>query len=75
MRAICSIIDSSNHPCGSLAQLVEQRPEEPCVPSSSLGGATKYCISVLGFVTINREPHAGIAQLLERFLAMEEARS
>lgn len=27
--------------CGSLAQLVEQRPEEPCVPSSSLGGATK----------------------------------
>jgi hypothetical protein len=21
--------------------LVEQRPEEPCVPSSSLGGATK----------------------------------
>ncbi len=30
----------SNLP-GSLAQLVEQRPEEPCVPSSSLGGATK----------------------------------
>ena len=27
---------------GSLAQLVEQRPEEPCVPSSSLGGATRY---------------------------------
>ena len=27
--------------CGSLAQLVEQRLEEPCVPSSSLGGATK----------------------------------
>ena len=27
--------------CGALAQLVEQRPEEPCVPSSSLGGATK----------------------------------
>jgi hypothetical protein len=26
---------------GSLAQLVEQRPEEPRVPSSSLGGATK----------------------------------
>ena len=25
---------------GSLAQLVEQGPEEPCVPSSSLGGAT-----------------------------------
>ena len=25
---------------GSLAQLVEQRPEEPRVPSSSLGGAT-----------------------------------
>ena len=27
---------------GSLAQLVEQRPEEPCVPSSSLGGATNF---------------------------------
>ncbi len=26
---------------GDLAQLVEQRPEEPCVPSSSLGVATK----------------------------------
>ena len=25
---------------GSLAQLVEQRPEEPCVTSSSLVGAT-----------------------------------
>ncbi len=26
---------------GSLAQLVEQRLEEPCVPGSSPGGATK----------------------------------
>ncbi len=26
--------------CGSLAQLVEQRPEVPCVTSSSLVGAT-----------------------------------
>lgn len=31
----------TNNHRGSLAQLVEQRPEEPCVPSSSLGGATK----------------------------------
>ena len=30
---------------GSLAQLVEQRPEEPRVPSSSLGGATKEIAS------------------------------
>ena len=30
--------------CGSLAQLVEQRLEEPCVPSSSLGGATKFVV-------------------------------
>ena len=29
-----------SYPNGSLAQLVEQRPEEPCVPSSSLGVAT-----------------------------------
>ena len=27
---------------GSLAQLVEQWPEEPRVPSSSLGGATTF---------------------------------
>ena len=32
---------------GSLAQLVEQRPEEPCVPSSSLGGATKLISEVM----------------------------
>jgi hypothetical protein len=25
---------------GAIAQLVEQRPEEPCVPGSSPGGAT-----------------------------------
>lgn len=31
---------------GSLAQLVEQRPEEPCVPSSSLGGATKIILKI-----------------------------
>ena len=30
---------------GALAQLVEQRPEEPCVPSSSLGGATSKSTS------------------------------
>lgn len=36
-------IDYNNRvKCGSLAQLVEQRPEEPCVPSSSLGGATNF---------------------------------
>ena len=34
-------------PCGSLAQLVEQRPEEPRVPSSSLGGATKQIVQSL----------------------------
>ena len=27
--------------CGSVAQLVEQRPEEPCVVGSSPTGATK----------------------------------
>ncbi len=26
--------------CGALAQSVEQRTENPCVPSSILGGAT-----------------------------------
>ena len=36
---------------GSLAQLVEQRPEEPRVPSSSLGGATIKTPSItLGFL-------------------------
>ena len=28
--------------CGGIAQLVEQRPEKPCVPSSSLGPATIF---------------------------------
>ena len=36
----CFILEYMGY-CGALAQLVEQRPEEPCVPSSSLGGATK----------------------------------
>ena len=69
---------------GSLAQLVEQRPEEPCVPSSSLGGATTpridrvLLVKTLAFRTklrYNNRRYAGLAQLLERFLAMEEARS
>ena len=30
--------------CGSVAQLVEQRPEEPCVVGSSPTGATKEII-------------------------------
>ena len=41
--AFTSVQFADEHPKqlrGSLAQLVEQRPEEPCVPSSSLGGAT-----------------------------------
>ena len=36
-----TLVQYKQQVCGSLAQLVEQRPEEPCVPSSSLGGATK----------------------------------
>jgi hypothetical protein len=39
-----------NVECGSLAQLVEQRPEEPCVPSSSLGGATIQDAHFVGFL-------------------------
>jgi hypothetical protein len=43
---------------GSLAQLVEQRLEEPCVPSSSLGGATKLnappCVGYLIWLAIAR---------------------
>jgi hypothetical protein len=44
---------------GSLAQLVEQRPEEPCVPSSSLGGATKVKPSVFcwGFYFGSQTPN------------------
>ena len=48
------IVEVCEVACGSLAQLVEQRPEEPCVPSSSLGGATssfanvpKFCEDIL----------------------------
>ena len=60
---------------GSLAQLVEQRPEEPCVPSSSLGGATNTTTASIPITFLQKTPHAGLAQLLERFLAKEEARS
>jgi hypothetical protein len=31
---------------GAIAQLVEQRPEEPCVPGSNPGGATRFCIYI-----------------------------
>ena len=52
---------------GAIAQLVEQRPEEPCGPGSSPGGATRnYSIQEFCFI------QAGVAQLLERFLAKEE---
>ena len=44
---------------GTLAQLVERRPEEPCVVGSIPTGATIL--------------RAGVAQLIERFLAKEEA--
>ncbi len=40
--------------CGSLAQLVEQRPEEPCVPSSSLGGATTKYLGFAGIFCLDR---------------------
>ena len=48
------------HGYGALAQLVEQWPEEPRVAGSSPAGATIFI-------------HAGVAQLIERFLAKEEA--
>ena len=37
IQEICGILTW----CGSVAQLVEQRPEEPCVDGSSPPGATK----------------------------------
>ena len=39
-RAICN---------GAIAQLVEQRTENPCVPSSILGGTTKKRLNGLFF--------------------------
>ena len=36
------IIDTHSYLCGSVAQLVEQRPEEPCVTGSSPVGATNF---------------------------------
>ena len=58
----------NGHLPGSLAQLVEQRLEEPCVPSSSLGGATieihtshpfvgfSYCVGTRRRVVTFRDP-------------------
>ena len=53
---------------GSLAQLVEQRPEEPCVPSSSLGGATKIISSSKDGVIILANP-SGIGASIYCFFA------
>ena len=55
---------------GSLAQLVEQRLEEPCVPSSSLGGATSLD-RVYGFRTFLKAkyfqpPHALTLSILQK---------
>ena len=42
-------------PPGAIAQLVEQRTENPCVPSSILGGTTKKRLTGLFFVSIRDE--------------------
>jgi hypothetical protein len=34
---------------GTLAQMVEQRTENPCVPGSIPGGTTKTRIAIFGF--------------------------
>ncbi len=71
---------------GALAQLVEQWPEEPRVVGSNPTGATKFqttadrnqrtesplaCPSSVP--RLLSPEYAGVAQLLERFLAKEEA--
>ena len=38
---------------GAIAQLVEQRTENPCVPSSILGGTTEKRLSGLFFVAFD----------------------
>ena len=75
---------------GSVAQLVEQRLEAPCVHSSSLCGATNKFLkgkeqpeqksyflprAMRKTVGLSHYPFAGVAQLIERFLAKEEATS
>ena len=37
-------LQSEKKQVGAIAQLVEQRTENPCVPSSILGGATKKIV-------------------------------
>ena len=66
-RKILRLNESYVHLRGSLAQLVEQRPEEPCVPSSSLGGATKIKVSAerlgLLFLSERNELHRGVMKV------------
>ena len=51
MRLVFSpVITYNNRTCGSLAQLVEQRLEEPCVLGSSPRGATRKYTWVISSV-------------------------
>ena len=49
---------------GALAQPVEQRTENPCVPSSILGGATNlkalYSIYLQGFFYLAKSTYFGV---------------
>ena len=59
-RAALQLPISKRKNNGAIAQLVEQRTENPCVPSSILGGTTRNprrCI-LRGFVVLLRHEHA-----------------
>ena len=58
-RAALQLTISERKNNGAIAQLVEQRTENPCVPSSILGGTTRNprrCI-LRGFVVLLRHEH------------------
>ena len=58
-RAVLQLPISERKNNGAIAQLVEQRTENPCVPSSILGGTTRNprrCI-LRGFVVLLRHEH------------------
>ncbi len=58
---------------GTLAQLVEQWTENPCVPGSIPGGTTANPIAMIGFFVIGHCPERGISSVgLERCLDRAE---
>ena len=52
MPTFAAVIEKRLRTAGAIAQLVEQRTENPCVPGSIPGGTTKRIRELLKWVTL-----------------------